>query len=120
MSQNWIPEIMYEDDSEGLSSKIPFILVPKDNVMPKILFIFESRDTGECEPSLDGDSLPIFEMELHQYADMAILKSGLDADTYDKVRQCLDLEPLQSAQAKGKLISNNIRKNIEERLNPSV
>ena len=42
---------------------------------------------------------------------------GLPVDVYDMVRKCLNLEPLRSAAAKGKQISNNIRKNIEERTN---
>lgn len=112
---NWYPEIMYEDDDNGMSSKIPFIMVPPKELMPKILFIFESRETGEHEPGLDGEELPIYEMDLHQYADMLTLKKGLDSSTYDKVRKCLGLEPLKSASIAGKKITDNIRKNIEER-----
>jgi len=111
-SKNWIPEIMYEEVDEGLSSNIPFIPVPKNEDMPKVIFIFESRETGEYEPNDDGDPVPILEMDLHQYADMLQLKEGLDKKTYDKVRQCLGLEPLKSATAKGRKITENIRKNV--------
>ena len=40
---NWIPEIMYEETSEeeGLSSNIPFIPVPNNQEMPKLIYIFE-------------------------------------------------------------------------------
>jgi hypothetical protein len=109
---NWVPEIMYEESDEGVSSHIPFIPVPKNEAMPKVLFVFESRETGEYEPNESGDPVPIFEMDLHQYADMLQLKEGLDADTYDKVRVCLGLEPLLTAVEKGKKITNNVRNNL--------
>ena len=113
-SKNWIPEIMYEESEEG-SSHIPFIMVPNEETMPRILFIFESRDTGEFEPNEVGDPVPIFEMDLHQYADMLILKEGLDEATYDKVRACLGLQPIREAVAAGKKITENVRKNVENK-----
>lgn len=112
---NWIPEIMYEEGDDGLSSNIPFIMVPQDQTMPKVVFIFESRETGEFEPNEDGDPVPIMEMDLHQYADMAILKSGLDTKTYDLVRSVLGLQPLREAVEAGKKITNNVRKNLESK-----
>lgn len=111
--QNWIPEIMYEEDDSGMSSHIPFIMVPKGQEMPKMLFVFESRETGEYEPNEKGQPIPIMEMDLHQYADMIQLKEGLDEETYDKVRVCLGLEPLREAAEKGKKITNNIRNNLK-------
>ena len=82
-NKNWFPEIMYEDsDESGLTSKIPFIMVPETENMPKLLFMFESRQTGEFEPGIDGEQLPIVEMELHQYADMAQLKENMAPDDY--------------------------------------
>ena len=111
----WYPEIMYEDSEDGLTSKIPFIMVPKEESMPTLLFMFESRETGEYEPDAEGNPMPITEMDLHQYADMSVLKQGLSLEDYDKVRICLGLEPLRSAAAAGQKITNNIRKNIEER-----
>jgi len=112
MSTNWIPEIMYEEGEEG-SSNIPFIMVPKEEKMPKLLYMFESRETGEEEPGLDGSPVPIVEWDLHQYADMAILKDNLTLDLYDKVREALGLETMSAAVEKGKNISNKIRGNIE-------
>jgi len=109
---NWIPEIMYEESDDGVSGNIPFIMVPNGELMPNMLFIFESRETGEMEPNEVGDPVPIMEMDLHQYADMAVLKSGLDEDTYNKVRKCLGLQPLREAAAAGAKITENIRKNI--------
>ena len=113
MSKSWIPEIMYEDtQEEGTTSNLPFIPVPDNEKMPKILFIFESRETGDFEPGPSGEELPVIEMELHQYADMSILKEGLSEDLYDKVREVLSLEPLKSAVTKGTNITNNIKKNL--------
>jgi len=68
--EKWFPELMYEEAEDGLSSKIPFIMVPKEQEMPRVLFVFESRETGEFEPGPSGEKLPILEMDLHQYADM--------------------------------------------------
>ena len=104
MTSKWIPEIMYEESEEG-SSNIPFIMVPTGEDMPQLLYIFESRDTGEKEPGLDGEPVPIIEWDLHQYADMLVLKNKLDIQTYDKVRNALGLEPLLAAAEKGKNIS---------------
>lgn len=110
---HWIPEIMYEESGEiGASSSIPFIPVPSEEHMPSILYIFESRETGEFEPGSDGEDLPVTEMDLHQYADMSILKDNLDESTYDKVRLALGLEPMRTAVPKGLTITNNVRKNL--------
>jgi hypothetical protein len=112
-SNNWIPEIMYEDSpDDGLTSHIPFIPVPKNEEMPKMLFIFESRETGEFEPGPTGEDLAVTEMELYQYVDMSVLKRKLQPEVYDLVRAALDLEPLQTAAQKGAEITNNIRLNI--------
>ena len=110
MNNNWVPEIFYEEaDESGLTSHIPFIAVPDEEEMPKILFIFESRETGEFEPGPDGDDLPVTQIDLHQYADMAALKSRLDSNTFDVVRAALGLEPLQTAAEAGKKITERIR-----------
>ena len=111
-TSNWIPEICYEEAEDGLTSKIPFIQVPEEEEMPKILFVFESRETGEFEPGPEGEELPVTEMDLHQYADMLTLKENLDSETYDKVREVLGLEPLKRAAVKGKKITDNVRKNL--------
>ena len=113
MSKNWIPEIMYEESEEG-SSHIPFIMVPENEEMPKLIYMFESRATGENEPGMDGSPVPIVEWDLHQYADMAILKEKLDLEVYDKVREALGLESMEAAVEKGKKISSKIRGNVEK------
>jgi hypothetical protein len=111
-TKNWVPEIMYEDAEDGLTSKIPFIMVPKEEEMPKLLFMFESRETGEYEPGPEGEQLPIIDMELHQYADMVYLKQGLTPELYDQVRLCLGLKPLSTAVVEGKEITDRIREKI--------
>ena len=114
MKAKWIPEIMYEEADEGSSSSIPFIMVPENETMPNLLYMFESRATGRDEPGLDGSPVPIVEWDLHQYADMAVLKENLSLDVYDKVRSALGLESMSSAVEKGKKISDKIRGNVEK------
>ena len=107
--KKWVPEIMYEDyEEENISGGLPFIQIPEDKEMPDILFMFGSQNTGEYAPDLDGDPQPIVEMELYQYACMQYLKQGLDPDTYDKVRLCLGLRPLQEAIEHGMKISETV------------
>jgi len=108
----WFPEIVYEDDDAGQSSKIPFIMVPEGEEMPKILFVFESRETGEIEPGPEGEEMPVVQWDLHQYADMAILKEKLAIDVFDQVRNALGLENFKSAASKGKSITENIRSKL--------
>ena len=112
MSNTWIPEIMYEENSNGTSSNIPFIMVPNDQEMPKILYIFESKETGEFEPGLEGEPVPCIEWDLHQYADMNTLKNVLDEINYDKIRNALGLKPIREAIKEGKKITDNIRKSF--------
>ena len=110
--RQWVPEICYEDTADGLTSHIPFIEVPPGLEMPNVLFIFETRNTGEFEPGPDGAPMPIVDLDLHQYADMNKLRDRLHSSDYDKVRQALGLEPLAVAHEKGMKVTDNIRKNI--------
>lgn len=110
---SWYPEICYEEVEEGLTSRIPFIPVPVGETMPRMIFIFESRETGEFEPGLEGEDLPVTELDLHQYADMAVLKQSLSAIHYDIVRDALGLEPLMEATAKGKQITDKIKERVD-------
>ncbi len=115
MTTQWVPEITYEEIDDGISSNIPFINVPFGEEMPKFLFIFESRETGEYELGSSGEKLPIVDMDLYQYADMSTLKRGLPAELYDQVRLVLGLEPLETATTKGRQITEKIRENVEEK-----
>ena len=106
---NWYPEIMYEEES-----KIPFVPVPEGETMPSLLFMFESRETGEHEPGPDSEPMPIVQMDLHQYANMMILKEKLSPSDYDVVRNALGLEPLKTAAAKGLAVTENVRAATEK------
>lgn len=111
-TNQWVPEIVYEESEGGLTSKIPFIHVPDEVEMPGMLFIFESRDTGEFEPGSEGEEVPVVELNLHQYVNMAKLKQSLTAQEYDKVRFILGLDPLEKASQAGKEISGRIRESL--------
>ena len=111
-SMMWVPQICYEEVEEGVTSNIPFINVPDDKTMPGVIFIFESRETGEFEPGPEGEDLAVTELDLHQYANMSHLKESLTAETFDQVRLALGLEPLESATAKGQQITQNVRNNL--------
>lgn len=113
-SKKWVPEIFYEEEDEnGLTSHIPFIAVPADEEMPRMLFVFESRETGEIEPGPSGEELPVTELTLHQYANTDTLKNNLDSATYDLIRKVLGLQPLKEASEAGKKITDNIRSALE-------
>lgn len=111
-SMMWVPEICYEEVEDGMTSNIPFIHVPDDKTMPGVIFIFESKDTGELEPGPEGEDLPVTELDLHQYANMSHLKSSLTVDVFDQVRMVLGLEPLKDAASKGQKITQNVRNNL--------
>jgi hypothetical protein len=111
--RNWVPEILYEETAEGESSSLPFIMVPENQTMPKLLYIFESKDTGKFEPNSEGDPVPVYEWDLHQYADMLVLKNSLEPHIYDKVRMALGLEKLAEATKKGLATTEKIKNNLE-------
>ena len=112
----WVPEICYEEETGGISSHIPFIQVPIEEEMPNLLFMFESRETGEHEPGLDGNPVPVIQLDLHQYANLGILKEKFDSRSYDYIRLALGLEPLQEAAVKGQDITEKIRQNAGQML----
>lgn len=112
---NWVPEIFYEETEEGITSHIPFISVPLNQRMPKILFMFESRETGEEEIGPEGEPMPIVDLDLHQYANMNELRDNLPTSVYDTIRQALGLEPLKEATEKGQKLTKNIR----DKVNPA-
>ena len=106
---DWVPEIVYEEAESGLTSRIPFINVPPGEEMPRLLFVFESRETGEFEPGPKGEDLPVTEIDLYQYANMNYLKSRMSLIEYDNLRYSLGLEPMKTAAVKGQKISSNVR-----------
>ena len=63
----------------------------------------------------EGDEVPVFEWDLHQYADMAVLKNNMTPVEYDNVRFALGLESLVFASKKGSEISQKIRNKVESK-----
>jgi len=110
---NWVPEIEYEEVEDGLTSKIPFITVPEEEEMPRLLYVFESRETGEFEPGPEGEELPVSEITLHQYANMSYLKQHMSSIEYDNLRYALGLQPMREAAVQGQEITTNIRQKLE-------
>jgi hypothetical protein len=108
-NSNWVPEILYEENSQ-----IPFIEVPDGIDDPERLFIFISRNTGETEIGPSGEELPIVNLDLHQFVDMKILQDRLTVEEYDKIRNVLGLENVKSATKKGKEITKNVAKNMND------
>lgn len=106
MTDKWVPEIYYEENKEGATMGLPFVKVPADKEMPSAMFFCEVKREENKE------SEGVVDVNLHCFANMTSLKSNLDALTFDKVRKALGLEPLSVAQEKGKKISNNVNKAI--------
>ena len=102
------PEILYNEDEQNF----PFIKLEKDEEMPAMLVIASLKDTGETEEE-NGNEMPVFEWEPTQYFSADFMKKKLDAETYDKIRLALGLEPLKSAQEKGNKIAEKVRENLE-------
>lgn len=109
----WQPEIMYEEPQEGQDQNFPFIPVPEGQVMPRLLYIYESRQTGETETDADGTSYPVMHWDMHQYADMAVLKARLPEEVFDQVRVSLGLDPMHVALEKARKKAQNSENNQE-------
>ena len=58
---------------------------------------------------MDGEEIPVVELNLHQYVNMSKLKCGLTEEEYDKVRYLLGLDPLREASVAGQEITERIR-----------
>jgi hypothetical protein len=88
---NWIPEILYEDSPDGLTGQFPFIPVPSNEIMPNMIFIFESRESGEFEPGSDGSEMAIVDLDLHQYINIKFIQKILGDDAISSIRNELKL-----------------------------
>lgn len=102
------PEICYEEfgkEGQTLTGGLPFIHID-EGMMPSVLFIYESRKAEDNDVER--------EIVMHSYANMLQLKSKLDEDLYDKVREALGLMPLKKASALGEQISDNVKSNLEK------
>ena len=107
-SKEWLPELMYQEDS-----KIPFIEVPPDQDMPDKLFVWEFKNTGEFEPGPAGEDVPICDADIHIYFNYKVAKQVLGPELLDKVRVAFGLEPLEKATEKGKEITEKVVANAE-------
>lgn len=119
---NWIPNIYYEENVEGIANGFPFIEVPQDKDMPNCLFIYSMKT---LDTKIDDE----FEKELSMfsYANMSVLKENLNPILFDEVRKALGLKPLQEVSpAFNEIVENTlqdlkkeheIQKNIDYMIN---
>ncbi len=119
---NWIPNIFYEEDVEGITRGFPFIEVPQDKDMPNCLFIYGMK-------TLDTKVDEEFEKEvvMYSYANMTVLKDKLPLMLFNEVRMALGLQPLHEAiSATDKMLENvveglkkeyEIQKNVDKMIN---
>lgn len=113
VQEPWRPELVYEqDDDGGQLGNLPLIHVPPGEEMPRFLLVWEAHDTGEIEPGLLGEDVPVVEWELRQYAQMDVLKSKLTPAEYDRVRRALGLKLMADAVPEGRAITEKIRNNV--------
>ena len=116
----WIPNIYYEETSDGVTGGLPFIDVPYGRSMPGCLFICEAKDyrdlSQDTKDNLDLDHLEK-EIVVHSYANMTILKNKLTPDLFDEVRLAIGLQPLQKAVLEGAKKTLEIQKNVDNLIN---
>lgn len=114
--QSQVPVILYEEPTGHNEGGIPFpyIEVPKNGVMPPVLFIFEYKHTGEFEPDEKGNPAAIIDQMLHKYVDLEHLKEKLSPGLYDSVRVALGMKPLKEAQAAGQKILDKVQANVNK------
>ena len=105
----WIPNIFYEEDAEGLSGGYPFIEIPRDKDMPNCLFICGIR---ELDTKVDEE----FEKEskMYSYGNMSTLKEKLPPALFDEVRIALGLKPLHEAISDADKILENVIQNVKK------
>lgn len=101
--KNWIPELMYQENSQ-----IPFIECPVDQEMPDKLFVWEFKNTGEFEPGPEGEDIPICDTDIHIYFNYKKAKEVLGTELLDKIRVAFGLDPLAKAAEKGKQITQRV------------
>jgi hypothetical protein len=63
-----MPVILYEDTENGAFS-FPYIEVLEGKEMPKVLFMFEYKHTGETEPNDKGKEVPVIDQIPHKFVD---------------------------------------------------
>lgn len=102
-----VPEILYEAPQYpgAKTSPIPYIDVPKDKKMPPMLFLFESKETGEFEVGDKGTPEPIVDQIPHRYIDLNFLFDRFEKlnmpDMKDQIRLMLGMEKEKVARKLG-------------------
>lgn len=81
------PEIMYQEDAEGITNGIPFVNVENLESIPKILFIGSAIDSEDKNE--EGETIVDFIMNSY-YSSLAI-KEILSEEEYKKLRLGLGL-----------------------------
>ncbi len=106
---NWIPNIYYEEDIEGITRGFPFIEVPQDKDMPNCLFVYGIKN-------LDTKFQDEFEKEvsMFSYANMNLLKEKLSPEIFDMIRITLGLQPLHEAAVESSKMIENIIQNLKK------
>lgn len=112
--RNWIPEIYYEEGSDGMAGQFPFVQIPNDKDMPSMLFILGSKETGDTTPSSTGEPEPIVEMEMYSYVNMQQLQDVMSFEAYDQLRMLIGLKPIDEATRLGVEQSQKMVDQIQE------
>jgi hypothetical protein len=112
--RNWIPEIFYEEGTDGMAGQFPFIQIPVDKDMPTMLFMLGSKETGEFTPSSNGEPEPIVEMEMYSYVNMQQLQEVMPFEDYDRLRITIGLKPLDEASRLGMQQSEKMVDSIKQ------
>lgn len=107
--KEWVPEIVYQDDSP-----IPLVEVPADQDMPDKLFMWGYKHTGEVEPGPEGEEVPVCDTDIHMYFHYNKLKEVIDVDLLDQIRVAFGLDPLASAKKKGEAITNRVLEAVDQ------
>ncbi len=108
-SRNWIPNIFYEEDAEGLTRGFPFVEIPQEKEMPNCLFVYGMK-------TLDTKVDEEFEKEvtMYSFANMTVLKDKLPPALFDEVRIALELQPLQQAVTAADKMFESVIQNLKK------
>lgn len=91
----WVPEIFYEDSSEGITKGMPFMRIPDDREIPSSLFFAAVKQNNDYDEN-DENSYEV-DLVVQHYVSMTCLKEFLDVEIYDKVRIALGFKKLSDS-----------------------
>ena len=113
--RNWLPELYYEEGTDGMAGQFPFVQIPNDKDMPSMLFVLGSRETGDTAPSSTGEPEPIVEMEMFSYVNMQQLEEVMSFEAYDELRVIIGLKPIDEAKKLGMKKSEKMANQIQNK-----